>query len=105
MEKFSAWRTVDGKLFAEEQDAKDHEFAVALDAWVEATFSPEIHTVDDARAERSFDNLLGLLKADRMKMLPIFKLLNGTGGPIAPPVQPTDHQAMAAVASRLDFKV
>lgn len=98
VEKCSAWLASDGELFIDEQMAKNHEFTLALDAWVEARFPTGLADAGSAPSpQRSFDNLLGALKDDRTKMLAIYKLLNGGGGPVAPAAQPLDAAALAKV--------
>lgn len=80
MDKVAAYRTSDGTLFETEQAAKDHEFQITLTVWWEA----QDFEADKATGAVFPDRIYTLIMADRMKLLPIFKLLNG-GNPIVAP--------------------
>lgn len=80
MEKVYAFKTGDGQLFETEQAAKDHEFTLAIRSWwTEALVSLGKQEKGDAPSD-----WLDIIIADRAKLLPIFKLLNG-GNPIVVP--------------------
>ncbi len=82
VEKYQAWRSADGELFDSEQEAKDHEFTVTLATWFKARFpDPGV----DGEPGTAFWNAM---LEDRMKLLPIFKLLNGGSTLTAPTPQP-----------------
>lgn len=85
IEIIRAYKTSDGKPFESETEAKDHEFEIAISAWAK-----------DATDEKGALVLLACIVPDRMKLAPIFRLLNGGGTPIVltpPPAKvPTDGQ-------------
>lgn len=69
IEKTMAWKASDGQLFDSEPAAKEHEFTLALAAWWLNAKGDSGVTWPDC----IFDRIV----ADRTKLLPIFKLLNG----------------------------
>lgn len=74
IETVRAFKASDGKLFESEQDAKDHEFELALAAWWRSC--EFTHPAD----------VLTAIMDERMKLLPIFKLLNGGNGIVLRPM-------------------
>ena len=68
-----AWLTSDGKLFQKEDDAKAYEFEQALRTWAADQGNGEAKPPDWSELH------LGVIMRDRMKLLGIFKLLNGGG--------------------------
>jgi hypothetical protein len=92
-EKVTAWQAADGTLYASESDAKDHDFKSALAVWFRDRFpSPGC----DGEPGTAF---FGALIDDRMKLLPIFKLLNG-GTPVTAPPQMPDRASADVVTMR-----
>ena len=77
-----AWLTSDGKLFEKEDDAKTYEFEQALRAWV--ADQHKNGGANDAKPPDWSDLHLDAIMRDRLKLLGIFKLLNG--GPGVPSV-------------------
>lgn len=80
VEKFSGWIASDGRLFKTEDEAKSHEFEEAFYAWACERFG--VKGNDPLPAE--MDALYEAIVEDRMKLLPIFKLLNGGSPPVPP---------------------
>ncbi len=77
-QKVTAWKAIDGQLFETEDDAKAHDFDKAFSDWMAESFAkwpPDVPAFKD------------VVMRDRMKLLSIFKLLNG-GNPQAAPVRP-----------------
>lgn len=89
--QIAAWLSSDGSLHEKEDSAKTRDFEIAFDAWVENRFHPVVSTQDDARMSRSFENLRGAIHEDRMKLLAIWKLLNGGAAITAPPRDTPDN--------------
>ena len=80
------WLAEDGSFHLKEDDAKAAEFRIAFTAWVDS-----IRT-DNPNRIVSPTELIELVFTDRMKLLPIFKLLNGGNGipPVAAIKLPTE---------------
>lgn len=85
-EKVQAYRAKDGSLFAEEQAAKDHDFGLAFTAWW------------DSCSFANVSDVLNSIMDERMKLLPIFKLLNG-GSNIVPIYTPPLERAVPLAGS------
>lgn len=86
-EKVIAWKSSDGEMFENEDDAKAHDFETELMTWVNK------HSPFPSNTQ-PFTTILSFVDAmveDRMALLKIFKLLNG-GNPIvaAPTKEITD---------------
>ncbi len=67
-QKVTAWKAMDGQLFETEDDAKSHDFDKAFSGWLAESFET---WPNDATAFKA------AVIRDRMKLLGIFKLLNG----------------------------
>lgn len=75
-DKVQAWRSSDGKLFELEDEAKAHEFELAFRAWARSG-------LDAGEKDFTDPQMIGFINRiieDRMKLLPIFKGLNGGNG-------------------------
>jgi hypothetical protein len=70
--------TSDGKLFEKEDDAKSYEFEKALRAW--AAEQGTKGCSDAAKPPEWSEPYLDAIMRDRIKLLGIFKLLNGGPG-------------------------
>lgn len=67
----AAWAADDGTIFATEDEAKNHDFEVALAGWWTSIMT-------EMTDPPSISHLQGLMRRDRQKLLTIFKLLNGS---------------------------
>jgi hypothetical protein len=79
-EKVTAWQASDGTLHQTEQCAKDKDFQLALDAWMEAKFKFTRGDDDLCDQDRGYLRVIDAIVEDRMKLLQIFKMLNGESG-------------------------
>lgn len=80
-DKVSAWQASDGTIYMVEQDAKDRDFEIALRAWAEDYYNTPR---DDPLSEHA-EQIVASMIAERMNLLPIFKILNGGNTLALPP--------------------
>lgn len=78
-----SWRADDGSLHATEQDAKEKDFQIAFDAWLEGHFPPSL------KEQPTWQDLVTAIRNDRMALLKVLKTLNGGNG--IPPIPPRDN--------------
>jgi hypothetical protein len=67
-QKVTAWRALDGELFETEDDAKSYDFEKGFNGWMDENFD---------KLPRDAGAFKAIVMRDRMKLLGIFKLLNG----------------------------
>lgn len=80
VKQVQGWLADDGSLHLKEDEAKGRDFEIAFHAYCEDVISG-LGTEDKSGAAQ----LVKAMIEDRMKLLPIFKLLNGGNGiPPAP---------------------
>lgn len=84
IEKLPGFR-VNGQMFDSEQAAKDHLFEIRLKEWWDGAVCTELAP----------DTVIARILADRMKLLPIFKLLKDGNPvtaprPVAPEIEPVE---------------
>ena len=85
IDKVHAWRTADGTLYEKQDDAKTHDFVIALKAWFAESFPSK------SRGPKPYGPVCERMVKDRMQLLAIFKTLNGAPEVVAPDKVVTLH--------------